>query len=130
MAGVDMVRRDPNNLNDHLRVSFEDVLAEPDGAHSVDCVWRNSFKCFECGKGFCYKALTLICGLPLALWWGCEFACITFSHVWHVTPCLRVLMINCGCAQKVFGTFMNCCLAPVCEAAGLFFSNIVVKNSK
>ena len=113
-----------------LQVAFEDVLAEPDGAHSIDCVWRNSYRCFECSKGCCYKLLTIVCGIPLALCWGCEFACITFTHVWQITPWLRAFMINCGCAQKFFGTCLQCCLGPVCETAGLFFSNIVVRNSK
>ena len=112
-----------------FQVAFEDVLAEPDGSHSIDCVWSTSYSCFECGKNCCYNFLTIICGLPLALCCGCEFAMITFTHVWQITPCLRAYMINCGCAQKFFGTFLQCCLGPVCETMGLFFSSIVVKNT-
>merc|ERR1711963_1306919 len=29
---IDLVNRDPNNINDHLKVQFEDVFAEPEGA--------------------------------------------------------------------------------------------------
>ena len=112
-----------------IQVSFEDVLAEPDGAHSADCVWKCSYNCFTCAKGCCYNFLAILCGVPLALCWGCEFAMITFSHVWQITPCLRVFMINCGCAQKFFGTCLQCLLAPVCETCGLLFSNIVIKKS-
>ncbi|KAK7496229.1 hypothetical protein BaRGS_00012639 [Batillaria attramentaria] len=126
---VDLINRDPNNLNDHIKVAFEDVLAEPEGAHSIDCVWRNSYKCFNCSKGCCYNVLAILCGIPLALCWGCEFAVITFQHVWQITPCLRAFMINCGCAQKFFGTCLQCCLGPIMETCGLCFSNIVVKNS-
>jgi len=126
---VDLLNRDPNNLNDHVKVSFEDVLGEPEGAHSIDCVWKNSYKCFECSKGCCYKFMTFICGIPMALMLGCEFAAITFIHVWTFTPCMRMLTINCGCCQKFFGTLLQCGLAPICETCGLFFSGIVVKNS-
>ena len=33
---VDLVNRDPNSMNNFLQVDFEDVLAEPHGAHSSD----------------------------------------------------------------------------------------------
>merc|ERR1712121_521385 len=79
--GVDLVNRDPNDLNDHVKVKFEDVLGEPEGAHAIDCVWKNSYTCFNCCKGCCYKLLTILCGIPLAACWGCEFAMITFQHV-------------------------------------------------
>ncbi|KAK6175092.1 hypothetical protein SNE40_013626 [Patella caerulea] len=128
MADLDMEARDPNNLNDHLKVNFDDVLGEPEGAHSADCVWRTSYLCFNGGKNCCYMFLTFICGLPLALCWGCEFAMITFQHVWQITPCMRIFMINCGCAQKFFGTCVNCCLAPICEAVGMCFSQVTVTN--
>ncbi|KAL8574225.1 hypothetical protein ACOMHN_027879 [Nucella lapillus] len=125
---IDMVNRDSNSINDHLRVAFEDVIAEPDGAHSVGCVWRTAFLCFNCSKGLCYNILSIFCGVPLACMWGCEFARITFEHVWYITPLMRIFMINCGCAQKFFATCIQCCLAPICETCGLLFSNIVVKN--
>ncbi len=33
---LDLVNRDPNNMNNYIQVSFDDVLAEPEGAHSAD----------------------------------------------------------------------------------------------
>ncbi|KAJ8301201.1 hypothetical protein KUTeg_020188 [Tegillarca granosa] len=127
-AGIDMDQRDPNNLNDHVKVAFEDVLGEPEGAHSINCVWKNSYKCFNCGKNCCYKFLTTLCGIFIALYWGCEFAMITFQHVWCFTPSLRVLAIMMGCCQKCYGTIITCFLAPLCETCGLFFSKIGVEN--
>ncbi|KAK7089309.1 caveolin-3-like [Littorina saxatilis] len=129
MGDLDMINRDPNDLNDHVKVSFEDVIAEPDGAHSIDCVWTCAFCCFNCSKNCCYNLFTIFCAIPLAFCWGCQFACITFEHVWHITPCLRIFTINCGCAQKFVGTCMQCCLGPLCETCGLLFSNIMVKNN-
>ncbi|BFZ08381.1 hypothetical protein BsWGS_11420 [Bradybaena similaris] len=124
--GVDMVNRDPNGLNDHVKVHFDEVLAEPDGAHSIDCVWGASYTCFTCCKNCYYKFLTVLFGIPIAFCWGWEFACITFWHVWCITPTMRRYMINCGCLQKFYGTCVQCYLQPVCEAFSYCFSNIRV----
>jgi len=126
---LDLVNRDPNNLNDHVRVRFDDVLGEPDGAHSIDCVWKLSYLCFNCCKGCAYKLLTLCFGIPIAMAWGCEFAEIVFDHVWAITPCLRVYSIYCGSFQKCYAMCLQCCLAPVFEACGACFSNIKVVNA-
>ncbi|XP_060078224.1 caveolin-1-like [Ylistrum balloti] len=125
---LDMENRDPNSLNDNVQVSFEDVLGEPVGINSIDCVWKNSYWCFNCGKNCCYKFMTCLCGICIALYWGCEFAIIAFDQIWCITPSLRVFSIYCGCAQKFFGTVVNCFLAPVCETFGLMFSKIHVTN--
>lgn len=33
---LDMENRDPNGMNSHVQVMFDDVLAEAEGAHSAD----------------------------------------------------------------------------------------------
>merc|ERR1712227_173323 len=91
MADIDLNNRDPNNINDHLRVTFEDVLAEPEGIHSMNCEWGN------------------------------EVAEIAFCHIWYVTPCFKVCELNCGCLQKLYGMLVHCCLDPWCEAVSLCF---------
>ncbi|XP_060078225.1 caveolin-1-like [Ylistrum balloti] len=125
---VDLGNRDPYAINSHLQVNFEDVLAEPDGTRSCDCVWETSFWCFTNGKNCCYKFMTGICGICIALFWGCEFALITFDQVWCLSPCLRIFSIYMGCCQKFFGTAVQCFLAPVCETCGLCFSRIIIDN--
>ncbi|CAC5413035.1 CAV3 [Mytilus coruscus] len=125
---INLDKRDPNDLNSHIKVDFEDVLGEPDGAHSFDKVWIFSYKCYRCGLGCCYKLLTLLCGLCIALYWGCTFACLTFEHVWCWTPYMRCFSIFAGACQKFIGILMNCCVAPICETCGLFFSQITVHN--
>ncbi|KAL8563413.1 hypothetical protein ACOMHN_054775 [Nucella lapillus] len=111
MAELDLINCDPNSINTRLKVSFEDVLAEPEGVHSMDCVWN-----------LCYKIYTLFCGICIAMEWGCEFAGIAFTHVWYVTPCFKVLELNCGCLQKLYGMCVHCCMDPCCEACGILFS--------
>ncbi|KAK3585887.1 hypothetical protein CHS0354_038422 [Potamilus streckersoni] len=129
MDGVDLVNRDPNELNSHIKVNYEDVLAEPDGIRSFDCVWRCSYGCFNCGKNCVYKLMTTLCGLCIAFLWGCDFGCLAYHHVWCYTPYMREFAIGCGYLQKCFGTVINCCLAPICEACGMCFSKIHVQNS-
>ncbi|KAL3852802.1 hypothetical protein ACJMK2_016417 [Sinanodonta woodiana] len=121
-SGVDLINRDPNNINDYLLCHFEDVLAEPDSTHSIDCVWSLSYACFNCWKNCCYKLHTLCCGICIAAQLGCEFAYISFIHVWCYTPSFKILNINCGYTKKVYGMYIKCCLEPCCEACGLLFS--------
>ena len=45
--GLDLSQRDPNNLNEHLQVMWDDVFGEPEGVRSNDCAWRTSYKCFH-----------------------------------------------------------------------------------
>jgi len=123
---IDLVNRDPNDLNSHVAVLFEDIIGEPEGAHSADCIWTWAYKCFTGGKRICYMILTYICALPMALWWGCTFACISFAHIWHITPCFKVVQINLGCAQRFFSLFINCFMAPCIETQALIFSKIHV----
>merc|ERR1719446_1864414 len=125
---VDLEKRDPNELNNHVKAEFEDIFGEPDGTHSIDCIWENSYKCFTASKNCCYKLLTILCGLCIALYWGFCFAEIVFDQVWCVTRSLRIASIYAGCIQKYVGICVQCCLAPFCETCGLCFSKITVTN--
>jgi len=60
----------------------------------------------------------------ISLCWGCEYAWITFAHVWCLTPGMRLYTINCSQCQKCFGTIVNCMLLPLYEIMGICFSNI------
>ncbi|KAF6027696.1 CAV1 [Bugula neritina] len=124
LAETDLVNRDPKSLNTHLQILYDDVIGEPEGAHSADCVWTWAFKCFTGGKRLCYMILTYVCAIPMALWWGCVFACISFTHIWHITPCYKIVKINMECAQRFYSEFINCCLAPVIQAQALILSKI------
>jgi len=121
MAELDLVNRDPNNLNGHLKVTFEEVLGEPEGVHSIDCVWKLSYTCFNLWLNLCYKISTLCCGICIAMEWGCEFAYTAFYHIWCISPMLKLCEINCGICKRCFTTCMNCLMEPVCTACGALF---------
>merc|ERR1712063_68123 len=118
---LDLINRDPNAINTHLECRFEDVLAEPDGTHSIDCVWKLSYSCFNLWKKICYLIMTTCCGICIAAEWGCEFAWVSFVHIWYITPCFKWLDINCGCMRKLCTSCISCCLDPICMSLGLFF---------
>merc|ERR1711976_55475 len=123
---VDLVNRDPTQLNTHVQVAFEDVIGEPDFLHSCDCVWTNAYKCYNGGSNCCYKFLSGLCGICIGLCWGCVFACITFEHVWCNTPLLRTFMTECGIIKRYISTIVETCIGPCCEACGLYFSRIKI----
>jgi len=124
----DMEQRDPVNLNDHVKVKFEEVLGEPDGVRSIDCVWRYSDKCFNFALSCCYKYITVFCGLPMAFFWGCEFACLAFYHVWYYTPFVKGCTIQLLAARNLLRLCFETCIGTYCEACGMLFSRIVVKQ--
>jgi caveolin 3 len=126
--GPDMENRDPNDLNSHVKVKFEDVLGEPEATRSIDCVWSCSYCCFNGTLSCCYKVLTVLCGVPLAFCWGCEFACLACYHVWYYTPFIRCLTIHFTLYRRYLRLCLDTCMGPFCETCGLCFSKIVVKN--
>ena len=127
---IDLVNRDPHDMNNYLQVEYDDVFAEPLGTHSADCVWRNSFKCFTCGKNLCYKILTYLCGICIALGWGCNFACISFEVIWFWSPFLRALHIMLHPVRKIFQILLSTFLGPMMEVQALLFSRIHVTQSQ
>merc|ERR1719360_213075 len=42
---------------------------------------------------FVYKLLTYLCGMCIALNWGCHYAGLTFTTIWIYTPMIRLLTI-------------------------------------
>jgi hypothetical protein len=104
------------------QVSFEEVLGEPDHTHSIDCVWKYSYKCFNLWKTLCYLIVTTICGIPIASCWGCYFACVAFYHIWEITPSIRALEIECAMQRKLLKVLTGTCLEPCCESCGTIFS--------
>jgi len=111
------------------QIHFEDVFGEPDGLKSNDCVWRNSFKCFNGALSCWYKFLTVMCALPIACCWGLEFACLACSNIWCWTPYVRALTIQLFNYRRLLVLYLDTCVAPYCETCGLCLSKIAVRSS-
>jgi hypothetical protein len=73
-------------------LQFNDVFGEPDGVHSLDCVWKLSYKCFELWKRLCDILMTTFYGICIAAEWGCEFAYIAFWHIWIISPLMKIFV--------------------------------------
>lgn len=121
-AEPDLGNRDPNNLNDHLKVSFEELIGEPDHTHSIDCVWKLSYKCFNLWKALCYVIATTLCGIFIACGWGCFFACEAFQHIWYITPWLRAFELYLFPSAKIYAMICRNMCDPCCESCGKLFS--------
>ncbi|XP_067907335.1 caveolin-1-like [Heterodontus francisci] len=128
---IDLINRDPKHLNDDVvKVDFEEVIAEPEGTHSFDGVWKASFTVFTVSKYWCYRLLSALFGIPLAIIWGIYFAILTFIHIWAVMPCIKSYMIEIQCISRVYSICIHTFCDPFYEALGKMFSSIRVTMQK
>ena len=94
-ADVDIQDRDPEHINDHLKLEFHDIFAEPHPSiFSFDFIWKISFKLFEFIKLWTYRILTLIFGIPVAILWAIYFGIYSFIHIWCLVPVYRAFLVK------------------------------------
>ncbi|XP_009322383.1 PREDICTED: caveolin-1 [Pygoscelis adeliae] len=105
-------------------IEFEDVIAEPEGTHSFDGIWKASFTTFTVTKYWFYRLLSAIFGIPMALIWGIYFAILSFLHIWAVVPCIRSYLIEIQCISRVYSICIHTFCDPLFEAIGKMFSSI------
>ncbi|XP_048405258.1 caveolin-1 isoform X1 [Stegostoma tigrinum] len=128
---IDLINRDPKHLNeDVVKIDFEEVIAEPEGTHSFDGVWKASFTVFTVSKYWCYRLLSGLFGIPLAIIWGIYFAVLTFIHIWAVMPCIKSYLIEIQCISRVYSICIHSFCDPFYEAVGKIFSGIRVSMQK
>ncbi|XP_063794935.1 caveolin-3-like [Pseudophryne corroboree] len=125
---LDMENRDPNNMNEHVRVLFEDAFGEPEGSYSIPGVWGMSYKTFGGVKNCCYMVLSILCGCPLSFCWALEFACNQCCLIWCIGPCVHMWKMNLSCVKMFWSSCVHCLCDPCYEACGLCFSFIRVQN--
>ncbi|XP_033127635.1 caveolin-1-like isoform X2 [Anneissia japonica] len=128
-APIDMINRDPNSINSHVQVGFEDVLAEPDGVHSPECVWKLANKCFTCSRDIAYTLFALCYGVPYAFFWGCEFAYLSFAHIWIITPAISMYMVWLKSIKIIYGACVRTCCDPCFESCGRILSDVRVTHA-
>ncbi|RMC10136.1 hypothetical protein DUI87_12935 [Hirundo rustica rustica] len=107
-----------------VMIDFEDVIAEPEGTHSFDGIWKASFTTFTVTKYWFYRLLSAIFGIPMALIWGIYFAILSFLHIWAVVPCIRSYLIEIQCISRVYSICIHTFCDPLFEAIGRVFSSI------
>ncbi|KAL3852811.1 hypothetical protein ACJMK2_016426 [Sinanodonta woodiana] len=129
-ADIPLTVRDPGHLNDFVKVSFEDVFAEPDGSHSFDAIWKTSHIVFMESRLCCYRALTSICAVPCALYWGINFACLSFDLIWWIQPWLRSIQVILKPLASICIMCLKALVDPCFESCGKFLANIRLNLSK
>ncbi|NXR02200.1 CAV3 protein, partial [Sagittarius serpentarius] len=128
---IDLVNRDPKRINeDVVKVDFEDVIAEPVGTYSFDSVWKTSYTTFTVSKYWCYRLLSAILGIPLAVVWGFLFALISFCHIWAVVPCIKSYLIEIQCVSRIYSLCIHTFCDPLFEALSKICSNVRVALRK
>jgi len=122
--------RDPQGINQHVKVQFDEIFGEPDKEiYSFDKVWTLGSLVFSQTKLWCYRITSLICVLPLAVCWGCSFACVSFCSVWCCMPCFRCQQIKCVFFKNCWKLYIDSCVAPFWAAIGSVFSGIRVRQA-
>ncbi|XP_051886703.1 caveolin-2 [Pristis pectinata] len=115
-------RRDPGGINTHIKVSFEDVIAEPVATQSFDGIWICSHASFEISKFVLYKVLTLFLAIPLAFIIGILFAVISYVHIWFLMPIVKTFMMILPSIKVIWKSIMDTFVSPLCESMGRCFS--------
>ncbi|CDW52217.1 caveolin 1 [Trichuris trichiura] len=126
--GVNLLDRDEKLINEHIKLSFEDIMAEPDGYHSWDWVWKSTNKLFVGTRKVFYRLLAFIVAFPCALVWALIFALLTCLNVWLLTPLARALAIPAVCIAKVWAFLIQSIFDPIFRSCGLLYSNVHVKR--
>ncbi|KAK6482535.1 caveolin-2-like [Huso huso] len=116
--------RDPHDINSHLKVNFEDVIAEPDTTHSFDKVWICSNAVFELVKFLLYRLLTTILAIPLSFVAGILFAILSSIHIWIVVPCIKSCMMALPSVQAIWRSLVDVFISPLVKSMGRCFSSV------
>ncbi|XP_053742041.1 caveolin-2 [Synchiropus splendidus] len=118
--------RDPNGINAHLKVSFEDVIAEPASSQSFDKVWIGSNAAFELVKFIFYRVLSTLLAVPVAFMLGLMFGVLSCIHIWILMPFVRSFMTLLPSMQMVWRTVTDLFITPLFQSIGKSFSSIQV----
>jgi len=122
--------RDPLQINDEVRINFEDIIAEPNGYHSSKYVWHMSTTIYNWGKDAAYQFVSFVFGIPLSLLWGCVFALVACCHVWFYSPLRRSHVIKMGCWSQFWSVVISSCFDPLFESTGKVFSNVNINTER
>lgn len=120
--------RDEKSINVEIDLAFEDVIAEPDNAQGLECVWRLSFVLFTQTKLWVYRIIAAIIAVPLSLLWAVVFGLVTVGYVWFTAPLLRLVEFNFFILKRVWGGFVRAALEPYFNSFGAIFSRITVNQ--
>ncbi|XP_051931476.1 caveolin-2 [Hippocampus zosterae] len=110
--------RDPRGMNDCLKVTFEDVIAEPVSVRSGDRVWIWSHALFEVCRIWVYRIITVLLAIPMSVLSGILFAVLSCIHIWMISPCIKCILIGTRWLQNLWGVVLDVIARPLLTSAG------------
>jgi len=122
--GLNVLDRDEKHVNQHINITFEDVLGEPDPTHGFEFVWRLSYMLFNATRFWFYRLIAAFIAIPLALLWALVFAFINVFTIWFLTPALRVFDIILHYVHRIWSGLIRTVLDPLFNSGALLFNNI------
>ncbi|UXI19983.1 hypothetical protein NH340_JMT05926 [Sarcoptes scabiei] len=118
-VGINLWDRDEKSINNHVNVSFEDVIGEPDSTQGFEAAYRLSFGLFQFVRFWFYRIVTSVLALPLALVWALVFGVLSLLSVWIITPGFRVLDILFYFIYRVWNGLVRTFLDPIFASIAL-----------
>ncbi|XP_071018376.1 caveolin-2-like [Oncorhynchus clarkii lewisi] len=119
--------RDPRGVNKCLKVTFEDVIAEPPSVRSFDKVWLWSHALFEVSRLWCYLLISILLAVPVSLVAGILFAVLSCLHIWLIMPWMQLFLINMHWVQTVWSSVLNITITPFFKSMGKCCGSIIVR---
>ncbi|XP_019957021.1 caveolin-2 [Paralichthys olivaceus] len=110
--------RDPRGINDCLKVTFEDVIAEPVSVRSGDRVWIWSHALFEVCRVWIYRIVTVLLAIPISVISGLLFAIFSCFHIWMVSPCIHCIRMGTRWLQSLWSIVLGIIVRPFLTSAG------------
>ncbi|XP_042609389.1 caveolin-2-like [Cyprinus carpio] len=120
--------RDPKDINTHLKVGFEDIIAEPISTHSFDRVWIGSHAVFELVKFIFYRILTTFLAISHGIHAGIVFGILSCIHIWVVKPVIQGCMMTLPSIHVIWTSLMDMFIGPFFFSIGRCLSSINVKT--
>jgi hypothetical protein len=127
-VGINLLDRDERAINEHVKLSFEDIYGEPDTTHSWDCVWRLTFRIFSWTRCFFYRLFALLLAIPSAIIFGLLFALLTVINIFACVPIGRALTIPATWIAKTWNFVVRSLFDPCFRSCGLCLSSVTVRR--
>ncbi|XP_026868239.2 caveolin-2 [Electrophorus electricus] len=119
--------RDPRQINECLKVSFEDVIAEPTAVRSGDRVWLWSHALFEVSRVWSYRIITALLAAPVSILAGILFAVLSFLHIWLLSPCIKAILVNTGWLETLWHSILDIFILPFFYSAAKCYGGVGVR---
>jgi len=127
-VGLNVQDRDEKSINEHVNLTFEDIIGETDANQGFEFIWRLTFMIFNFTKFWLYRIVAGLLAVPLAIIWAVVFALVSVVSVWFCTPVLKIFDLLLFHVHKVWNGLVRTILGPLFEVAGLLFANIRTKH--